>query len=48
MSTVTDRAFNALAQFTGRLSALVEAVKSTPPIRPGITPKALKELLDIA
>ena len=48
MSTMTDRAFNAVAQFTGRLSALVEAVRSTPPNQPGITAKALKELLDIA
>lgn len=48
MSTFTGRAFNALAQFNGRLSAFVEAVKNTPPDPPRLPAKSLKELLEIA
>jgi len=47
MSTFTDRAFKALAQFNGRLSVFVEAVKNTPPDPPRLPAKALKELLEI-
>jgi hypothetical protein len=48
MSTFTGRAFNALAQFNGRLSAFVEAVKNTQPDPPRLPAKTLKELLEIA
>jgi ElaB/YqjD/DUF883 family membrane-anchored ribosome-binding protein len=48
MSTFTERAFNALAQFNGRLSAFAEAVKNTPPDPPRLGARTLKELLDIA
>jgi ElaB/YqjD/DUF883 family membrane-anchored ribosome-binding protein len=48
MSTFTDRTFNALAQFNGRLSAFVEAVKNTRPVPPRVPAKALADLLEIA
>ena len=48
MSTFTDRVFNALALFNGRLSALVEALKNTLPDPPRLPAKTLKELLEIA
>ncbi|HTM34321.1 MAG TPA: hypothetical protein VL263_23590 [Vicinamibacterales bacterium] len=48
MSTFSDRVFSSLAQFNGRLSAFVEAVKTTPPDPPRLPAKALKDLLDIA
>ena len=47
MSTFTDRAFTALAQFNGRLSLVAEAVKSTAPDPPRVTARTLKELLEI-
>jgi hypothetical protein len=48
VSTFTDRVFNALSQFNGRLSAFVEAVTGTPPDPPRLPAKALNELLEIA
>jgi ElaB/YqjD/DUF883 family membrane-anchored ribosome-binding protein len=48
MSTFAGRAFTALGQFNGRLSAFVEAVKNTPPDPPRLPARTLKELLDIA
>ena len=48
MSTITDRVFNALGQFNGRLSAFVQAVTSTTPDPPRLPAKTLKELSEIA
>jgi hypothetical protein len=44
MSTFTDRAFAALGQFNGRLSAFVQQVESTPPAPPRLPRKSLDEL----
>ena len=48
MSTISDRVFNALGQFNGRLSAFVQAVTSTAPDPTRLPAKTLKELLEIA
>jgi ElaB/YqjD/DUF883 family membrane-anchored ribosome-binding protein len=48
MSSFSDRVFNTLGQFNGRLSAFVEAVANTAPDPPRLPSKTLKELLDIA
>ena len=48
MSTFSDRALAALAQFTGRLVSFAEEVKSTPPDPPRVPRKTLDELLAIA
>jgi hypothetical protein len=48
MSTFTERAFSALAQFNGQLSVFIEAVKNTPPDPPRVPAKTLKALLEIA
>lgn len=48
MSTYTDRAFTALAQFNGRLSTFVEAVHTTVPDPVRLPPQTLKDLLQSA
>ena len=48
MPVFSDRVFSTLAQFNGRLSGFVEAVKLTPPDPPRLPAKGLKDLLDIA
>lgn len=48
MSTYTDRAFAALAQFSGRLTTLVEQVQQAPAAPPRLTRGTLDELLKIA
>src|SRR5688572_2251152 len=48
MSPFADRVFAVLAQFTGRLSTFVEAVRSTTPDPPRLPRKALDELLQSA
>src|SRR5678815_2109660 len=48
MSSFSDRVFNTLGQFNGRLSAFVAAVTNTVPDPPRLPSKTLKELLEIA
>src|SRR5690349_15435940 len=47
MPTISDRVFNQLGQFNGRLSAFVEGVKTTPPDA-RLPRKSLDELLQVA
>ena len=48
MATFADRAFVALGQFNGRLSALEETVRATTPDPPRFPTRALNEILEIA
>ena len=44
MPAYSDRAFSALAQFNGRLSAFTESVKATRPDKGRLSQKTLDEL----
>ena len=48
MSTYSDRAFSALAQFNGRLSTFTEALKATRPDPAAVSAKTIEELTKTA